>query len=64
MTTLTISPDKEKKLVTEFVKKLGGDVINVKREKALSKLKEGFDEVKAIKEGRAEGLTLDDILEK
>lgn len=65
MTTLTISiPDKEKKLVTELVKKLGGEILSVEREKALLKLKEGFDEVKAIREGRAKGLTLTDVLEK
>ncbi len=65
MTTLTINiPDKEKKLVTELVKKLGGEVIHVDRKKALSKLEEGLAEVKAIKEGRTKGLTLQDILEK
>jgi hypothetical protein len=65
MTTLTINiPDKEKKLVTELVKKLGGEVIHVDRKKALSKLEGGLAEVKAIREGKTKGLTLEDILEK
>jgi hypothetical protein len=65
MTTLTINiPDKEKKLVTELVKKLGGEVIHVDRKKALSKLECGLAEVKAIREGKTKGLTLEDILEK
>ena len=65
MTTLTISiPDKEKKLVTELVKKLGGEIISIEREKALYKLKEGLTEVKAIREGRSKGLTLNDVLEQ
>lgn len=66
MTTLTINiPDKEKKLVTELVKKLGGEVLHAHRKNAaLSKLEEGFAGVKAIKEGKADGFTLEDILEK
>lgn len=68
MTTLTISvPDKEKKLLTELVKKLGGEIISIEgkltttRKNALSKLEDGLKEVKSIRAGNAKGLTLDDV---
>jgi hypothetical protein len=69
MTTLTINvPDKEKKLVTQLIKKLGGEVISVEgkltstREKTLSKMEEGLSEVKSIQQGKTKGLTLGDVL--
>lgn len=71
MTTLTISvPDKEKKLLTALLEKLGGKVISVEKEttstrqNALSKLEEGLNDVRSIREGKVKGLTLDDVFDQ
>lgn len=71
MTTLTINiPDKEKNLITQMIKKLGGEVIRVEnrrataKEKALFKLEDGFLDIKKIKEGKQKGLTLDNLFDE
>jgi benzoyl-CoA reductase/2-hydroxyglutaryl-CoA dehydratase subunit BcrC/BadD/HgdB len=67
MTTITASiPDNLKDKVRKFIEELGGEVISeskLSRKKALLKeLEEAFSEAKEIKDGKKQGLTLEQIL--
>jgi len=67
MTTITANiPDNLKGKVKKFIEELGGEVISEskasRKKAALKELEEAFMEAKEIKEGRKQGLTLEQIL--
>ena len=67
MTTITANiPDNLKDKVKKFIEELGGEVITeskLSRKKAvLKELEEAFAEAKEIKDGKKQGLTLEQIL--
>jgi len=67
MTTITANiPDNLKNKVKKFIEELGGEVISESRssqKKAILKeLEEAFTEAKEIKDGKKQGLTLEQIL--
>lgn len=67
MTTITASiPDNLKDKVKKFIEELGGEVISEsrssKKKAVLKELEEAFTEAKEIKDGKKQGLTLEQIL--
>jgi len=67
MTTITANiPDNLKNKVKKFIEELGGEVISEsrssKKKAVLKELEEGFAEAKEIKDGKKQGLTLEQIL--
>ncbi len=67
MTTITASiPDNLKDKLKKFIEELGGEVISeskLSRKKAvLKELEDAFNEAKDIKDGKKQGLTLEQIL--
>lgn len=73
MTTLTVSiPDNAKTKLSKFVKELGGEIMpgsnvspsktETKKAKLLNEIKEGLKEVKAIRDGKLQPLTMADLL--
>jgi hypothetical protein len=67
MTILTVSiPDDATSKFSKYLKELGGELIEATTNEgtALGKLEEGLRDVKAIKEGKMNGLTLAEILGK
>ena len=66
MTTITVNiPDSATNKFTEFIKNLGGEVVEVVSiETPLNRIEEGLCEVKAIKEGKINGFTLSEIVGK
>ncbi len=69
MPTLTVKiPESAQNQLTELVKRLGGEVVSVKTSKAekkdklLTGIREGLQEVKAIREGKLKSVTMDDLL--
>ena len=67
MTTITANiPDNFKDKLKEFIEELGGEVVSVskssKKKAVLKELEAAFAEAKEIKDGKKQGLTLDQIL--
>jgi len=70
MTTITIQiPGKAKSKISAIVKELGGEIISVSSDKQLPKkarllneIKQGLEEVKAIREGKAQSYSMSDLL--
>ena len=67
MTTITANiPDNLKNKVKKFIEELGGEVISEsrssKKKAVLKELEEAFAEAKEIKDGKKQGLTLEQIL--
>jgi len=67
MTTITANiPDNLKNKVKKFIEELGGEVISESRsptrKAVLKELEEAFAEAKEIKDGKKQGLTLEQIL--
>jgi hypothetical protein len=67
MTTITAKiPDNLKDKVKAFIEELGGEVISEsklsKKKAVLKELEIAFSEAKAIKEGKQQGITLEEIL--
>ena len=66
MTTFTVKiPDSAAKQFNEFLKDLGGEIVEeVPGETPIKRLEEGLCEVKAIKEGKIKGFTSAEIIGK
>lgn len=69
MTTLTITiPDNAKSKLSNFVKELGGEIVTkekkqlTKKHKLLKEIELGLKEVKAIRDGKLQPLSMDDLL--
>jgi len=67
MTTITVKiPDNLKDKVKAFIEELGGEIISepkLSRKKAvLNELEIAFTEAKAIKEGKQQGITLEQVI--
>jgi len=67
MTTITANiPDNLKDKLKEFIEELGGEVVSVskssKKKAVLKELEAAFLEAKEIRDGKKQGLTLDQIL--
>lgn len=67
MTTITANiPDNLKAKVMKFIEELGGEIISEakpsKRQAVLKELEEAFSEAKDIRDGKKQGLTLDELL--
>ena len=67
MTTITANiPDNLKNKVKRLIEELGGEVISesklAKKKAVLKELEEAFTEAKEIKDGKKQGLTLEQIL--
>ncbi len=67
MTTITANiPDNLKNKVKKFIEELGGEVISESRsptrKAVLKELEEAFTGAKEIKDGKKQGLTLEQIL--
>ena len=71
MTTITIQvPGKAKEKLSAIVKELGGEVIAVtsankisKKAQVLNEIKQGLQDVKAIREGKAKSYSMSDLLD-
>jgi hypothetical protein len=71
MTTITIQvPGKAKSKISAIVKELGGEIISISSDKQLSKkakllneIKQGLNEVKAIREGKSASYSLSDLFD-
>lgn len=69
MTTITIKvPGKAKDKLSAIVKEMGGEIISIssnktsKKAQLLDEIKSGLEEVKAIREGKADAYTMSDLL--
>jgi hypothetical protein len=73
MTTVMVNiPDDAKSKLSRFVKELGGEIVSgnknvatkpiTKKAKLLNEIKAGLKEVKAIREGSLQSLSMDDLL--
>lgn len=69
MTTMTIQvPGKAESKLSAIVKEMGGEVISIssdkeaiKKRKLLNEIKQGLQEVKAIREGKAKSYSMADL---
>ncbi len=67
MTTITANiPDNLKAKVKKFIEELGGEILSEskssKKKNVLKELEAAFTEAKEIKDGKKQGLKLEDIL--
>jgi hypothetical protein len=71
MTTVTIQvPESAKRKLSAIVKELGGEIISMSSDRAISKkskllneIKQGLNEVKAIREGKSKPYSMSDLFD-
>ncbi len=71
MTTITIQvPENAKSKLSAIVKELGGEIISIssdksalKKAKALNDIRQGLEEVKAIREGKSKAYSMSDLFD-
>jgi hypothetical protein len=72
MTTITVKvPGKAKDKLADIVRELGGEIISIssskgsiKKNKLLSDIKQGLQEVKKIREGKSPAYTMSDLFDE
>jgi predicted transcriptional regulator len=71
MTTITIQvPENAKRKLSAIVKELGGEIISMSSDKTVSKkaklldeIKQGLNDVKAIREGKSKPYSMSDLFD-